>query len=58
MHVAKAISSIFYTTYTLPHRTKPTGESNKECDRVGHMTHADRRIQVFVVTGCIIVVAL
>ena len=37
MHIAKAISSIFYTTYTLPHRTKPTGESNKKCDPVGHM---------------------
>ena len=37
MHVAKAISSIFYTTYTLPHRMKPMGESDKKCDRVGHI---------------------
>ena len=56
MHVAKAISSIFYTTYTLPYRTKPVGESDKKCDRT--WSHADRRIQVFMVTGCIVVVAL
>ena len=56
MHVAKAISSIFYTTYTLPHRTKPVGESDKKCDRT--WSHADRCIQVFRATGCIMVVAL
>ena len=56
MHVAKAISSIFYTTYTLPHRTKPMGESDKKCDQT--WSHADRHIQVFMVTGCIVVVAL
>ena len=37
MHIAKAISSIFYTTYTLPHRMKPAGESDKKCNQVGHM---------------------
>ena len=56
MHVAKALSSIFYTTYTLPHRTKPVGESDKKCDQTG--SHADRRIQVFMATRCVAVVAL
>ena len=56
MHVAKAISSIFYTTYTLPHRMKPVGESDKKCNRT--WSHADSRIQVFMATGCVVVVAL
>ena len=54
MHIAKAISSIFYTTYTLPHRTKPAGESDKKCNRVGHMLTVSCIRRAIVCAGIVV----